>query len=73
VVKLSKSSIKPTELINEADLMVIDGLYQEPVFDWMNPIRMFLNNQSLSDADAKVEHITHKVKMHHLIDGVLYR
>jgi hypothetical protein len=34
---------------------------------------MFLNNQSLSDDDAEVERITHKAKMYHIIDGVLYR
>jgi hypothetical protein len=33
VVKLSKPSVKPAELINEADLMVIDEPDQEPVFD----------------------------------------
>jgi hypothetical protein len=53
--------------------MVIDILDQEPAFDWMNLIRMFLSNQPLSDDDAKVEHITHKAKMYHLIDMVLYR
>jgi hypothetical protein len=44
VVKLSKPSVKPVELISEADLMVIDGPDQELAFDWMNPIRMFLSN-----------------------------
>jgi hypothetical protein len=73
VVKLSKPSVKPAEPINEADLMVIDVPDQESVFDWMNPIRMFLSNQPLSDGDAKVECIMCKVKMYHLIDGVLYR
>jgi hypothetical protein len=34
---------------------------------------MFLSNQSLSDDDAEVERITHKAKMYHIIDGVLYR
>jgi hypothetical protein len=73
VVKLSKASVKPAEPICEADLMVIDVPDQEPAFDWMNPIRMFLNNQLLSDDDVKVEHIMHKAKMYHLIDRVLYR
>jgi hypothetical protein len=44
VVKLSKPSVKPVELISEADLMVIGGPDQELAFDWMNPIRMFLSN-----------------------------
>jgi hypothetical protein len=39
----------------------------------MNSIRMFLDNQPLLDDAAKVERITHKVRMYHLIDGVLYR
>jgi ribonuclease HI len=69
VVKLSKPLVKPAEPINLADLMVIDGPDQEPVFDWMNLIRMFLSNQPLSDDDAKVECITRKAKMYHLIDG----
>jgi hypothetical protein len=69
----TKSSVKPAELISEADLMVIDEPDQEPVFDWMKPIRMFLSNQPLSYDDAEVEHFTCKAKMYHLIDGVLYR
>jgi hypothetical protein len=73
VVKFSKPSVKSVEPINEADLMVIDGPDQEPTFDWMNLIRMFLSNQLLSDDDVKVERITCEVKMYHLIDGVLYR
>jgi hypothetical protein len=73
VVKLSKPSVKPAKPISEANLMVIDGPDQEPVFDWMNSIRMFLSNRPLSDDDAKVERITRKAKMYHLIDEVLYR
>jgi hypothetical protein len=44
VVKLSKPLVKPAESISEADLMIIDRPDQEPVFDWMNLIRMFLSN-----------------------------
>jgi ribonuclease HI len=33
VVKLSKSLVKPTEPVSEADLMIIDGPNQEPVCD----------------------------------------
>jgi hypothetical protein len=73
VEKLSKPLVKPAELANEADLMVIDEPDQEPMYDWMNPIKMFLNNQPPSDDNAKVEYITRKSKMYHLIDGVLYR
>jgi hypothetical protein len=73
VVKLSKPSVNLAEPISKADLIVIDGPDQEPAFDWMNPIRMFLINQQLSYDDAKVKCITCKAKMYHLIDGVLYR
>jgi ribonuclease HI len=44
VVKLSKPSVKPAKSISEVDLMVIDGSDQELAFDWMNLIRMCLNN-----------------------------
>jgi hypothetical protein len=73
MVKLSKSSVKPVELISEADLMVFNRPDQEPAIDWINPISMFLSNQPLSDDDAEVERIMRKTKMYHLIDGVLYR
>jgi hypothetical protein len=53
--------------------MVIDEPEQEPAYDWMNPVRMFLDNQALSDDNIEVEHITRKSKMYHLIDGVLYQ
>jgi hypothetical protein len=71
VVKLSKPSVKPAKLTSEADLMVIDERDHEPVFDWINPIKMFLSNQPLSNDDAKVKRIMCKAKMYHLIDGVL--
>jgi hypothetical protein len=44
VVKLSMPSVKLAEPMSEKDLMVIDVSNQELVFDWMNPIRMFLSN-----------------------------
>jgi hypothetical protein len=44
VVKLCKPSVKPVEPISKANLMIIDGPDQEPTFDWMNPVRMFLSN-----------------------------
>jgi hypothetical protein len=53
--------------------MVIDEPEQEPAYDWMNPVRMFLDNQALSDDNIEVERITRKSKMYHLIDGVLYQ
>jgi hypothetical protein len=39
----------------------------------MSPIRAYLDNQPSSDDNTKVEHITHKSRMYHLIDGVLFR
>jgi hypothetical protein len=75
VEKLSKSSIKPAEVVNEVidqDLMVIDESEQMQVYDWMNPIKMFLENQPPSDDNAEVERITHKSKQYHLIDEILF-
>jgi hypothetical protein len=75
VEKLSKPSIKPAEAVNEVidqDLMVIDEPEQMQVYDWMNPIKMFLGNQPPSDDNAKVERIAHKSKQYHLIDGILF-
>jgi hypothetical protein len=73
VIKLSMPSVKPAEPISEADLMVINGPDQEPTFDWMNPIKMFLSNLPLLDDDAEVERIRQKANMYQLIDRVLYR
>jgi hypothetical protein len=39
----------------------------------MSPIKTYLDNQLISDDIAKIERITHKSRMYHLIDGVLYR
>jgi hypothetical protein len=71
IEKLSKPSVKPEESTSKAEpeLMIID----EPSYDWMGPIRAYLDNQPRSDDNAKVECITCKSRMYHLIDGVLYR
>jgi hypothetical protein len=76
VEKLSKPSIRPVEEASDAtklDLMVIDKPEQGLTYDWMSPIKMLLDNQPPSDDNAEVEHITHKSKMYHLIDEILYR
>jgi hypothetical protein len=76
IKKLSNPSIKPVEAISEAikqDLMVIDKPDQEPEYDWMHLIKMFLENQPPSDDNAEVEHIARKSKQYHLIDGILFR
>jgi hypothetical protein len=47
IEKLSKPSIKLAEPTNEAikqDLMLIDEPEQEPMYDWMHPIELFLEN-----------------------------
>jgi hypothetical protein len=52
--------VKPEEATDEAmkrDLMVIDYLDQEPEYDWMHPIKMFLENQPPSDDKVEVERI----------------
>jgi hypothetical protein len=68
-------SVKLAEVANEAieqDLMVIDKLDHELAYDWMNPIKMFLENRSPSDDNAEVECIARKSKKYHLIDGILF-
>jgi hypothetical protein len=52
IEKLSKHSIRSAEADIEAakpDLMVINKPEQEPEYDWMNPIKIFLENQPPSD------------------------
>jgi hypothetical protein len=47
IEKLSKTSIKLAEPTNEAikqDLMLIDEPEHEPMYDWMHPIELFLEN-----------------------------
>jgi hypothetical protein len=64
-MKLSKPLIKPAEATNEAslqDLIVIDEPEHEPAYDWMHPIKSFLENQPPSDDNAEVEHIACKSK-----------
>jgi hypothetical protein len=74
--KLSKPLVKPTEEDTEvakSDLMIINEPEQELAYDWMNSIKMFLDNQPPSDDNAEVERIARKSKMYHPIDMVLYR
>jgi hypothetical protein len=53
--------------------MVINRLKQQLAYDWMSPIRAYLDNQPLSNDNVEVERVARKSKMYHLIDGVLYR
>jgi hypothetical protein len=76
IEKLTKPSARPAEESIDAakpDLMVINESNQGLAYDWMSPIKMFLDNQPPSDDNAKVERITHKSEMCHLIDVILYR
>jgi hypothetical protein len=76
VEKQSKPSVKPVEVASEAinqDMMVIDEPEQEPTYDWMSSIKMFLDNQRPLDDNAEVERITRKSKQYHMIDVVLFR
>jgi hypothetical protein len=76
VERLSKPSVKPEESTSKevgADLMVIDEPPQQTAYDWMSPIRAYLDNQPPSDGNANVERIMCNSRMYHLIDGVLYQ
>jgi hypothetical protein len=75
VEKLSKPSVKAAESSEgeiRQNLMVIDELEQEPTYDWIHPIQMFLENQPPLDDNAKVERIARKSKQYHLIDEILF-
>jgi hypothetical protein len=73
IEKLTTPSIKSVETLSEPDLMIIDGAEQQPEVDWMSPIKVYLDNQLISDDNAKIERIARKSRMYHLIDGVLYK
>jgi hypothetical protein len=73
VEKLTKPSIKSVETLRETDLMIIDGVEQQLEIDWMSPIKVYLDNQPISDDNTEIEHVTRKSRMYHLIDGVLYK
>jgi hypothetical protein len=73
IENLTKPSVKAAETLKEMDLMIIDGAEQQSEIDWMSPSKAYLDNQQISDDNAEIERITHKSRMYHLIDGVLYR
>jgi hypothetical protein len=73
LLKLTKPSIKSVETLREMDLMVIDGAEQQPEVDWMSPIKVYLDNQPISNDNVEIERIARKSRMYHLIDGVLYK
>jgi hypothetical protein len=52
VERLSKPSVMAMDSGESTvgqDMMVRDKPEQEPMYDWMHPIKMFLENQSLFD------------------------
>jgi hypothetical protein len=42
------------------ELMIIDEPAQRPAYDWMSPIRVYLDNQPPSDDNIEVERIARK-------------
>jgi hypothetical protein len=74
IERLMKPSLKPEESTSEVgpEFMVIDGPAQQPAYDWMSPIRVYLDNQPPSDDNAEVKCIACKSRMYHLLDGILY-
>jgi hypothetical protein len=72
IEKLSKPSVKLAEedtKVAKPNLMVIDEPEQERAYDWMNSIKMFLENQPPSDDNVEVERIACMSKMYHLTYG----
>jgi hypothetical protein len=75
VEKLSRPSVKTiesSEATDEWGMMVIDEPEQEPVYDWMHSIKMFLENRPPLDDNAEVERIAQKSKQYHIIDVILF-
>jgi hypothetical protein len=76
IEKLYKPSVTPEKSTSEAvkqDLMVIDESNEEPTYDWMLLVRMFLENHLPSYNNAEVERIARKSKQYHLVNGILFR
>jgi hypothetical protein len=76
IEKLYKPSVTPEKSTSEAvkqDLMVIDESNEEPTYDWMLLVRMFLENHLPSYSNVEVERIARKSKQYHLVNGILFR
>jgi hypothetical protein len=73
IEKLTKPSIKSVKTLRETDLMIIDGSEQQPEVDWMSPIKVYLDNQPISDDNVEIKRITRKSRMYHLVNRVLYK
>jgi hypothetical protein len=74
VERLFKPSVKPKESTGQAEneLRITDAPAQQPVDDWMSPIRAYLDSQPPSNDNTKVECIARKSRIYHLIDRVLF-
>jgi hypothetical protein len=74
VERLFKPSVKPEESTGQAELelIIIDEPVQQPIDDWMSPIRAYMDNQLPSNDNTEVERITRKSRIYHLIDEVLF-
>jgi hypothetical protein len=72
IEKLTKPSVKAVKTLREMDLMIIDGVEQQPEIDWMSPINAYLDNQPISDDNVEIKRIARKCRMYHLINEVLY-
>jgi hypothetical protein len=74
VERLFKPSVKPEESTSKAEpeLMIIDEPAQQPAYDWMSLIRAYLDNQLPTEDNIKVERITCKSRMYHLVDGYYF-
>jgi hypothetical protein len=58
IEKLTKPSVRPAEEsidVAKPDQMVIDESDQGLAYDWMSPIKMFLDNQPPSDDNAEID------------------
>jgi hypothetical protein len=53
--------------------MVIDELEQEPVYDWMPLINIFLETSLHRTKTLKLSALLGKSKQHHIINGILFR
>jgi hypothetical protein len=49
---LTKPLVKIAKPVEGADLIIIDGPEQQVAYDWMSPIRAYLDDQPLSDDNA---------------------
>jgi ribonuclease HI len=73
IENLTKPTVKAVETLRETDLMIIDGVEQQPEIDWMSPIKVYLDNQAISNDNTEIECIARKSRMYHFIDRVLYK